>query len=180
MAIILEGFDNSGKSTLAASFGLDVIHPGPRPKTFDEERIYLDAQETMCGQEFVLDRVTAISTPVYTGIKSPWDQRYIDRLNRMLSTMHCVLIYCRPPIEVILDFSKHEVKPHDTSEHIAEIQESSYQIIKRYDEFMDQFPHRKYDYTNPDRKLVQLAYDSQTSISRWKEWRLLAEQSKTD
>ena len=174
MAIILEGFDNSGKSTLAGCFGLDVRHPGPRPKTFEDERICLEDQANLAGEELILDRITAISTPVYTNLKSPWDQRYIDYLNRMLSTMHCVLIYCRPPIEVILDFSKHEVKSYDDEEAVKLLQAAAPAIVQRYDEFMGQFPHRKYDYTNPDRKLVQLAYDSQTSISRWKEWRLLA------
>lgn len=177
MAIILEGFDGSGKSTLAGCFGLDVRHPGPRPKTFEEERTCLEEQIKLSGEEVILDRITAISTPVYTNLKSPWDQRYIDYLNRMLSTMHCVLIYCRPPIEHIMNLSNHSVKSYDTPEHLAEIYGSAHQIIKRYDEFMVRFPHRKYDYTNPDRRLVQLAYDSQTSISRWKEWRLLAAQS---
>lgn len=170
MAIIVEGFDNSGKSTLAASFGLRVVHPGPRPSTDGEEAMCLDYQLETCGLNRVMDRVTSISTPCYTGNFSSLYTQYLDA---MLSQSHCVLIYCRPPIHVINDFSHHSAKSYDDEDKIKWLRDNAEAIVGRYDLYMAQFPHLKYDYTNPDQSVVDLAKKAQTSLEAWTRWRSL-------
>lgn len=170
MAIIVEGFDNSGKSTLAASFGLEVIHPGPRPRTFTEEHRCLEEQLRTASEPHVKDRVTAISSPCYTG---HLDRRYREYLDAMLSTRNCVLIYCRPPIEVIKDFSRHKPKSYDEAKQIEWLQKNVDKVVKNYDVWMRGFPHVVYDYTNPNRAAVQAAYDAQHSTQAWRLWNSL-------
>ena len=167
MAIIVEGFDNSGKSTLAASFHLTVVHPGPRPKNEEEERLCLEHQLMTCGNLIVMDRVTSLSTPAYSGNASV---RYGSYLRRMLDTPYCVLVYCRPPIEVIKDFSRHICKSYDEASKVQWLHDHAEEIVERYDFMMSQVPHRVYDYTNPDLELHGAALSSLIHREEWKKW----------
>lgn len=167
MAIIVEGFDNSGKSTLAASFHLTVVHPGPRPTTEEEERLCLENQLAMCGNLIVMDRVTSLSTPAYSGNTSINHWNYI---RRMLDTPHCVLIYCRPPIEVIKDFSRHICKSYDDVHKVQWLHDHAEEVVHRYDLMMAAIPHRVYDYTNPDPDLYGAALESLVYKQEWKKW----------
>lgn len=164
MAIIVEGFDNSGKSTLAASFGLEIVHPGPRPKNAVEESDCFHAQYAQAAKPVVLDRVTCISTPCYTGRAS---QKYAHWLQKMLETPHCVLIYCRPPLRLIKDFSGHRAKGYDTPEKIKWLQNNCDEIVGRYDRWMGMVPHLTYDYTGHDLDL-DLIKQSQYNFGAWK------------
>lgn len=170
MAIILEGFDNSGKSTLAASFGMRIVHPGPRPVSDGEEAMCLDYQLETCQDYRVMDRITSVSTPCYTGNFASTYQEYLDA---MLQKRHCVLVYCRPPLEVIMDFSRHVAKSYDEESKILWLRDNAEAIVGRYDLYMSQFPHLKYDYTNPDRSVVALAKEAQTSLEAWTRWKSL-------
>lgn len=164
MAIIVEGFDNSGKSTLAASFGFDVIHPGPRPKTLMEEASYMEAQAKQARLPVVLDRVTCISTPCYSG---KIEQRHHDALQELVKTQSCVIVYCRPPIEIIKDFSRHVVKGYDELKQLEWLLANAEEIVHRYDMLMATVPHMLYDYTNPDNNVVQSAYSAQLTRGAW-------------
>lgn len=169
MAIILEGFDNSGKSTLAESFGLEVLHPGPRPETVVAEYACIQHQLANASQPVVMDRVTCISSPAYAGNR-PFHRLYKRHALQLLAQSHCVLIYCRPPIDVILDFSTHKAKSYDTPDSEMTLRRKARAVVGNYDNIMTNLPHLKYDYTNPDRKIVQLAYDAQFSLEAWKTW----------
>lgn len=169
MAIILEGFDNSGKSTLAASFGLEVLHPGPRPKTLLEEMNCIQHQLAKASEALVMDRVTCISTPAYAGNRL-FHRVYRRHALELASKPGCVIVYCRPPIDVILDFSTHKAKSYDTPNSEMTLRRKARSIVANYDAIMFHVPHLVYDYTDPDRKLVQLAYDAQFSLEAWKTW----------
>lgn len=166
MAIIVEGFDNSGKSTLAASFGLEVVHPGPRPKSAADVKTCLIHQLRQARLPVVMDRVTAISHPCYA-FRQP-DQIESDYLKAMLETHHCVLVYCRPPIEVVMDFSKHVAKSYDDERKIRWLREHAARIVKTYDSLMARLPHMKYDYTNPDQNVTTEAFQAQFVLGDWK------------
>ncbi len=168
MAIIVEGFDNSGKSTLARSFGLEVVHPGPRPLNVTGElRCMLD-QLRNAHRPIVMDRVTSISTPCYSG---HFGADYKKNLDLILGTRHCVLIYCRPPLEVIMDFSNHIAKSYDDETRIKWLHDNAEAIVSRYDLYMSAFPHVKYDYTQPDEGLRQMAIQAQSSVEAWNTWK---------
>lgn len=172
MAIIVEGFDNSGKSTLAASFGLEIVHPGPRPVTLMEEMTCLNSQSVDCTERLVMDRVTSISSPCYTGHFKGIYRRCLDS---MLSKPHCVLIYCRPPIEVIKDFSNHIAKSYDDETKIKWLHDNAEAIVSRYDLYMSVFPHIKFDYTKPDEGVRHLARAAQSSTESWNRWKSLTQ-----
>lgn len=165
MAIVIEGFDNSGKTTLAKSIGLDVISAGPRPRTWRDVQRCMDEQQSAARLPLVMDRVTCLSHPIYTN--NP-DWRCSEALKEMLGTHHCVLIYCRPPLETILDFSKHQVKNYDDQRHLDWLQKNARDIIARYDSVMKKVPHLKYDWTDPNNAMVQEAFNAQFSYGAWK------------
>lgn len=142
--IILEGFDGAGKSTLAAKLKFPVKHAGGPPKTLLDLISNLKSQSEWCGQRVILDRVTCISHQVYGN--AMWDPKLLHCLREMMKCKNTVLVYCRPPNEVLLDFSKHEVKGHDSTEHLEMIEKEALTFISRYDEIMSQTPHVKYDY----------------------------------
>lgn len=98
------------------------------------------------------------------------DRRYREYLDRMLETRYCVLVYCRPPIEVIKDFSTHKPKSYDEQTKLAWLQNNLEKIVKNYDTWMRGFPHKVYDYTNPDRKVTELAHDAILSYKAWQRW----------
>lgn len=168
MAVILEGMDNSGKSTLAKKFGLEVVHPGPRPRTWGEEQRCLEDQLRDCRLPIVMDRVTCISSQVYMG--KVLDKQYMSYLDRMVCTHNCVIIYCRPPTRTILHMDSHEAKPYDTAEHLANIKLNANHYIEAYDKLFKSTPHLVYNYTTPDDSVIDLAMDIVFNIGAWKKW----------
>lgn len=151
MAIILEGFDNSGKSTLAGSLTWPVVHSGPRPETPRDLIRNLMVQHRIVHKDIVLDRITAISDMAY----NPRPSRILS-LYLMLMAKHpkATIIYCRPPMEKILDFSQHEVKGYDDDTWIQYIQENASVIVARYDDIMSTLPHLVFDWTNPSKEVM--------------------------
>lgn len=165
MAIILEGMDNSGKSTLASKFGLEVLHPGPAPKTKVDELAFLDFHLKECRLPIVMDRVTCISQQVYQ--KRLFNDLHMSYLNKMINTQYCIIIYCRPPDEVILDFNNHNIKEYDTKEHIAKIKNNAKLYLDSYDKLMYNIPHLKYNYTIDNIDIAEIL-NTQFILGEWK------------
>lgn len=165
--IILEGYDNSGKSTLAAllheTTGFEVRHPGPAPKNFRDEFCCLVEQASNAPINVIQDRVTSVSSQVYQN--KLFNERYMAWLNGMLNTPHCVLIYCRPPIEKILDFTGHQIKDYDTPEHLEKVKGKAIETVESYDLVMKQVPHIVYDWTRP--RAMDDVIHSQTDFQTW-------------
>ncbi len=165
MSVILEGFDNSGKSTLAEMLkrdaGAAVYYPGPKPKGIQEIRRQLRRQAEVAKEDnVVLDRVTLFSQVAY-GLG---DVR--GGLHFLLGTMlelpsvfslmdNSLVVYCRPPIEKILDFSTHQIKDYDDHRKIKWLEANAEKIISRYDKIFKKYPHMVWDYTQPDMELYQ-------------------------
>lgn len=168
MAVILEGFDNSGKSTLAKKFGLEIVHPGPAPKTWGEEQTCLETQLRAARLPIVMDRVTCISSQVYKG--PLFDKKYMEYLDQMVYTRHCVIIYCRPSIDVIMNMSNHDVKQYDTKEHLAKIQKNARHYVELYDKLFKSTPHLFYDYKRSGNSVIDQAMSMLFDIGAWKSW----------
>lgn len=173
MAIVVEGFDNSGKSTLAKQFGLDILHPGPRPKNSAELTACLEAQLPQARLPVVLDRITAISNIMYDprSLHLCNPAFYWDYLSQMIATPGFVIIYCRPPIEKIADFSTHEIKSYDDQKRIDWLSQNYKYIVERYDGWMSSLPHMVYDYTQPDPNVIEAAFNMQFTPGLWRKWR---------
>lgn len=166
--IILEGMDNSGKSTLAKQFGLDILHPGPAPRTKYEELSCLQTQLENARKPIVQDRVTCISSQVYG--RNPDFVLLNDYLKQMVNTPHCIVIYCRPPIETILNFGTHKAKAHDNPEHLSRIQHDGLELISKYDRLMKTIPHLVYDWTHLQEIDWSMVEFTQYSHGAWSKW----------
>lgn len=153
--IVVEGFDNSGKTTLANKIGLPVIHPGPAPKSKKAETIYMMSQLAVANSLVVYDRITCISSMVYRNrlLQNP----YIYYLKKMLKHKQFVIIYCRPPIKTITNFDEHVRKVYDTDAYVRKLMKTAEDVVHRYDFVMTHFSHLKYDYTkeSPDEVIAQ-------------------------
>lgn len=154
MAIVLEGFDNSGKTTLgkrlAKALGTPVMHPGPRPMTPEQVDECLSKQRRLMRYPLIMDRVTCISHNAYSKDEA-LDMYLVSEAHFLFGPpTDNTLIYCRPPLEVIKDFSKHEVKFYDEELHLDWIKRNADRVVARYDEIMASLPHIKWDYTASD------------------------------
>lgn len=138
--IVVEGFDCSGKSTLAARIGAElgwpVLHPGG--PTNDEQDVYncLLRSLSRMRQRCVQDRITHISESVYSMLRYP--QKAAIALCAMREVAHAELVvYCRPPTEMLLDSLRdHAVKEHDDPEKLAKTLEDAPTLIRLYDTVM--------------------------------------------
>lgn len=150
--IILEGMDNSGKSTAGRLLSLPVFNSGSRPKNSSEFIQNLLIQQTYSSLKVVVDRLTCISDPIYSGKDEGGFCLYARNL--IVRSPSNVIIYCRPPIETILDFSKHVRKEYDTDDSIKSLQSKAIHLIESYDILMSSLPHLVYNYTLSNSKAV--------------------------
>lgn len=146
--LVLEGPDNSGKSTLGKALGLQYFSAGPAPKSVTELQECLNIQQMRAGLPCVQDRLTCISHQVYSeDLTKGFLQSELERLVKVPTFL---IVYCRPPERVLMDLSTHKVKSYDTEEHMAKIIANQHIYIQRYDELMANIPHVQYDWTDED------------------------------
>lgn len=147
MAIVLEGPDNSGKSTLAKRLsretGWPIVHSGGPGKVEDfAERLLKDIDNMQ--RNVIMDRSFIISDSIYSPAcrqtrlfdPRPWFRK-IQALDQIQSNF--LLVFCTAPTSVLLDMSTHIVKPHETREHVAHVMQNKEQICREYDMFYQMF-----------------------------------------
>lgn len=143
--IIVEGMDNSGKSTLATRLAYDlqgcVIANKRKPQVlshFLQQIALATASDAMMPT--ILDRVSAISEPVY-GILRTRQFELTDLLPVWM--MMGLVVYCRPPLSVVTNFGGRE--------QMAGVIEQASKLYDRYDLIMERVSHYQevieYDYT---------------------------------
>lgn len=171
--IVLEGADNSGKSTLAAKFsGIPVYTAGPAPKNDEEEDKCLIEQMNRVPKTCVQDRLTCISQQVYAN--RLFDTKLASYVLDMIKMPTMIVVYCRPPDRVLMDFSTHNVKSYDTEDHLRKILDNQHTFIDRYDSLMSTIPHMHYDWTDPDvvvEGMIKQLLQSQKGVDQWVELR---------
>lgn len=155
--IILEGPDGGGKSTLAQALsealGVPRHHSGGPPKNAQEiaqrHRRVLEALRDR--KPIIFDRVPAVSDPIYGPIIRGATPITHDMVLELRDALVLPIIYCRPPISVLLRVQDgHEVKEHETEEHVRGVMQHQQKIIEAYDQVMDErflTRHWVYDFT---------------------------------
>lgn len=167
--IVLEGPDGSGKSSFAKRLALPIIHPGAPPKTRDAEEGFFEKQFVAANHPVIYDRVTCISQQVYQ--RKLFDEWYWNPLWRLVGQSHCIIVYCRPPDDVVLDFSKHTVAEHDDPDQMEYVRQNGRFFVESYDRLMARVPHVKFDFTKGDQyDLVVRLLRSQFDEKEWKKW----------
>jgi len=151
--IIVEGMDNSGKSTLceglAERFNLRVIKRAQGPPTDKDKFLSMVVRLLTVDPEVIYDRHPIISEAVYGPIlreknalneELAWD----DWMNALLDR-EPLIVYCRPPEEKILCF--------DDRDQMVGVPENAKRLIRRYDQVMLAIGNKaslfvRYDYTS--------------------------------
>jgi adenylate kinase family enzyme len=139
--IIVEGFDCSGKSTLALKIALalkiPVLHPGGPTRDESDVVACLLRSLSRMKQRCVQDRVTHISESVYSMLPRP--KHAVLALNSIREVAHAeLIIYCRPPTEFLLQalVGNHKVKEHDDIEKLGMAMQEAPTLIRLYDTVM--------------------------------------------
>lgn len=150
MAIILEGPDAAGKTTLGrqlVGLGMKLVVAGGAPRTPETVAQYCEEQLQACDElHNVIDRITPISHPIY----NPNYRQSVMLQNyriMMLTRPDVILVYCRPPTEALMRPEKHQWKDYDTEEDKQKILNNQMVYIDLYDEMLHATPHICYDYT---------------------------------
>lgn len=150
MAIILEGPDAAGKTTLGrqlANMGMRLIVSGGAPKSPKEVEEYCEMQLLACNDvHAVLDRITPISHPIYNPVYKE-SLLLFSYMDRMVRRADVIVVYCRPPVEALMRPEKHQWKDYDTEAQKQKILANQMEYIKAYDTVFGNVPHMSYDYT---------------------------------
>ena len=159
--IIVEGPDNSGKSTLIKSlikdFNLLLAEKPHGPPQNVNDLIYRSSKLLLKQDQkrYIVDRHPLISEKVYGPAlrnKDLWEEKkltycsFMDILNDSSLAGSVFIIYCRPPNEVVLNLSTHEVKGYDTAEHLEALKSNLQKVVEGYDNIMSLWADFKYNY----------------------------------
>lgn len=153
--IILEGFDNSGKSTLGKELSERLNLPyrhNEKPESLDKFTQPFFLQLAASWELKIQDRFSPISELVYGSVcrdKSVLDGCHFKYLDMMLRGKHAIVIYCRPSMETIMNFKGRE--------QMDGVVENKIILLKRYDWLMrileERYPKNviKYNYESASR-----------------------------
>lgn len=161
MLVIVEGPDNAGKSTLAKTLserlGFVTVHPGGKPYDYREAQLCCVVQDSRfrlaadaTQQSIIHDRITCISDYAYNDRYRFLYMNFRNKLcDKIREGLPIVLIYCRPPFEIIQDFGRQGdgIKPHKDAAAVKFARQNIQIITERYDKLMSKLPHIRYDYT---------------------------------
>ena len=143
MIIILEGADNSGKSTLAkrlaSDLNLEVCHPGGPPKNIAEALarcVEQDAIFDLCTEvNFIYDRVTCISDMIYRG-KQQYHNVFVKFMEKIRLKPNVLVVYCRPSNERLTNFDDHVMQDHEDEAVVQHAKDNVGRIIAEYDSLL--------------------------------------------
>lgn len=166
--IIIEGPDNSGKSTLAkhlsTKFNLPIIHSGGPAKSKDEIFLrtvdFFDDHLNLC----IRDRFPCISEPIYTMLREGephFSGEILAVFLKSLIQYNPLIILCMPPKEKALQ--GHQMGLFDTPEHYEAVNKNAEALYDSYIKFFmehEELPFITYDYTQahqlPDIEIMVL------------------------
>lgn len=177
MIIVLEGPDNAGKTTLARKLrhqltSVKYYHPGGKPDDSAHEAEFLNQQSAMFRSTIphIIDRVTCISQQVYN------PDPVLDHLRQQMAAemieAGVVVIYCRPPNEVLMDTANFSWRAEETEEHRQKIITRAHEFIERYDKVMTGIPCISYDWRDaPHAELIAAkAVQALLGVQSAQEW----------
>ena len=138
--IVVEGFDMSGKSTLAQAIGqranLPVLHTGGPTRSTSDVIACLARTENRLRDRCVQDRVTHVSESCYSMLTAPSKAAIaLERLGQLKAAR--LVVYCRPPKNVMIDaLQEHVAKEYDTPEFMRFVCSNAASLIAIYDTVM--------------------------------------------
>ena len=132
---IIEGHDNSGKSTLARKlqselpgYSLQESEGPPRSAAEINERCIRYMERVDAGEKLIFVRHPVISNAVYGSFRPEGDVIREDVRFRF-KARRPIVVYCDPLDRGLGD---HVVKDHDTKEHLALLEANHQRILEAY------------------------------------------------
>lgn len=142
MKIVVEGYDASGKSTLAKAlaekYGLSLVEAGPKPPSNLDAIADSDIQARM--DNVVHSRITPISRQAYQFDNSPIHVAHLRAAFKMFQDKDTIFIFCVGVAD------EHEVKDYDTEEHLIFLKNNEERIRENYWRLFTYIPHIKYNF----------------------------------
>lgn len=135
--IVVEGFDCSGKSTLAKWIGgwlsWPVVHTGGPTKSAGDVLTCLKRSRQRMMLRNVQDRTTHVSEAAYSMLSHPGKAALaLSAFSEI--PLQTVFVYCRPPTDFLLSaYDAHVAKPWDNKEHVDQVRANARQIVSIYD-----------------------------------------------
>ncbi|MDE2098834.1 MAG: hypothetical protein KGL39_16395 [Patescibacteria group bacterium] len=130
--IIVEGMDNTGKTSLTQylghRYGLPVIH-SEGPRGVIESFKWVESAMNLHKNNIIYDRFPLVSEEVYGVVLrnySVFDNPPGEELRHRLVGAKPILIFCRPPLDVMGRFGERE--------QMEGVIENSIQLSQRYEE----------------------------------------------
>lgn len=156
MAIIIEGMDNSGKSTLgqemADYFQLIVQESEGPPLSDDEINERVDRYETMEGRLFV--RHPVISNAIYGQVRPEGNPITPGREMLFYEAGH-IFIYCDAGNRGL---GAHIKKAHDTEKHLEDITNHYNKLLYLYRQWAAEHAHFIYRIGDDMHQLISTVY----------------------
>lgn len=132
--IVIEGPDNAGKSVLASRlsehFSLPVQASEGPPKHPGELNARLMRYSSLSLTIF--DRHPIVSQPIYCKLRGGDPEFDVTLWTKWLYDRKPIFIYCDPGLRTL---DGHNVKEHDTKEHLAQISEGQTYLLTAYREW---------------------------------------------
>lgn len=150
--VIFEGPDAAGKSTLARKVHIATGRPlyiaGGAPKDNEQMWQMIADQTKALKAGNIVDRVSCISQQIYRD--GLWMDTQLQEMLNSYVRSGAIIVYCRPPMNVLMDPNKHEWKPYDTEEWKNNILTRQATFVDRYDRLMAQTKCIIYDWTSEE------------------------------
>lgn len=159
MNIVIEGFDASGKSTLAhelqRELGRPIFH-STGPTTLEE--LNKRAKHFLDQRNVVFDRHPCVGEPIYYILRggSPLiDPKYVEKFYKQKS----LIIYCRG------DRGPHIAREEESAQHVKDVETHRIQIQTRYDDWAKEHASIWYRVGDNVRRLVAMVQGAIASES---------------
>jgi hypothetical protein len=153
--IIIEGLDESGKTTLAKylakELGIRTHHFGGPPKTYREFYSRCVQSTLMFGRRIIQDRCPFISELVYGHLRDsdPFIKQDVVIKQLFDPFFAPLIIYCRPT-----GHEWHEPKNHDDDPQFRRVAENWSTLQMLYDNVMAKLKVYHYNWTQPDLNML--------------------------
>lgn len=151
MNVVLEGADNSGKTTLAKYLvtrcpTVKYFHPGGPPAGVDDEVRCIKQQTDLLRSGFpvVIDRVTPISQTIFNPDPLFNPARWAA-LQEMAKT-DTLFVFCRPSTDRLLRLQDMTWAEHDTEEMKQKVIKNQHVHVRAYDNLMAHIRCLHYDF----------------------------------
>lgn len=144
--IIIEGMDNSGKTTLAKTLASHFNYPLIHSPGYCPEMVKWAKDTLMIGKPRIYDRHPCISEHVYGTVlrgKNEFESLWGKDVRELFIEKKPLIIYCKPPDSVIVK---------DLSKQMTGVEENSLKLICAYNRVIHYLRLRellviKYDFT---------------------------------